>query len=750
MNIHDLTRSLVAFADDTTDLDLTRGELIVQIDDELIEATVEETGGTLYVTEAGHRTPAYFWIVNRIARIPLLADRILTHTAPEPHFVTPSGTLQNYLDQPSPDKERVDNLPDRMPELLSRKPATSSVLYVTSDAGEGKTTLINEVARAQARKYQQKKNNWLLVPISLGGRAFMTFDDIVVAELVNRFRFHLFHYQAFLEMVRLGVLVPAFDGFEEMFVAGSSGEALSALGNLLTDLESSGSVLVAARIAYFHYRNFEVQARLFDSIKSASVDFAQLNLLRWDRARFLTYSRRRGLSDGRRVYEQVRSCLGTEDHPVLTRPVLVSRLLDVAADNGLPNLLTHLHADRDDYFHQFVANIVERESSHKWIDQNTPHQPLLTTNEHHNLLAELAREMWETASDALRGDHLDIVADMYVDDLGKPPLIKRQIMQRVRHHALISRAPGRDIYAFDHDDFRRFYLGLSLATILRESSQHLVSFLEKGELPAVTVDSALNAVKRAAGDLNMTLALLQSLGELTASASYVTDNVGALVVRLLEKWDCEEAAEVSGLTFPLDALKGRRFGQVIFKGCHFQTTALEGTLVDGCDFLGCTFDQLDLSEASDVAGAVLDNCDVVYLMTAAGYVREPERIRHALMEAGFKVTGIAEAPVVAVAPSEPDEETKIAESALRIFLRATQVNEDVFRKRLGERTNAFFDTVLPQMKDRNVLAETPYRGGGAQRRYKLCVPMSNIGDAIPIPRGVASLDEFLDVVVSGD
>ena len=117
------------------------------------------------------------------------------------------------------------------------------------------------------------------------------------------------------------------------------------------------------------------------------------------------------------------------------------------------------------------------------------------------------------------------------------------------------------------------------------------------------------------------------------------------------------------------------------------------------------------------------------------------------MEAGFKVTGIEEAPVVAVAPTEPDEETKIAESALRIFLRATQINEDVFRKKLGERTNAFFDTVLPRMKDRHVLEETPYRGGGAQRRYKLCVPMSNIGAAIPIPRGVASLDEFLDVVV---
>ena len=37
--------------------------------------------------------------------------------------------------------------------------------------------------------------------------------------------------------------MPAFDGFEEMFVEGSSGEALSAMGILVASLESQGAMV---------------------------------------------------------------------------------------------------------------------------------------------------------------------------------------------------------------------------------------------------------------------------------------------------------------------------------------------------------------------------------------------------------------------------------------------------------------------------------------------------------------------------
>ena len=45
-------------------------------------------------------------------------------------------------------------------------------------------------------KFKRRECQWLLVPISLGSRLFMAFDDIVVAELTNRFRFSMY-YDAF-------------------------------------------------------------------------------------------------------------------------------------------------------------------------------------------------------------------------------------------------------------------------------------------------------------------------------------------------------------------------------------------------------------------------------------------------------------------------------------------------------------------------------------------------------------------------
>ena len=106
----------------------------------------------MIVEEHGERMPAVSWIVNRVARIPLLADRIRSYVAPPPHFVRPSG---RYLDQP--DQEPLDedshrsDVVDALTETLDRRLAgTTSVVYLTSDAGEGKTSLIDFLAVKQA------------------------------------------------------------------------------------------------------------------------------------------------------------------------------------------------------------------------------------------------------------------------------------------------------------------------------------------------------------------------------------------------------------------------------------------------------------------------------------------------------------------------------------------------------------------------------------------------------------------------
>ncbi len=80
-------------------------------------------------------------------------------------------------------------------------------------------------------------------------------------------------------------------------------------------------------------------------------------------------------------------------------------------------------------------------------------------------------------------------------------------------------------------------------------------------------------------------------------------------------------------------------------------------------------------------------------------------------------------------------------------MRATHINEEVFRQKLGTRASDFFQLVLPKMLDAQVLCETTYLGAGKQRRFRLGVPMRNIDGAVPAT--VSSLDDFLKRVREG-
>jgi hypothetical protein len=279
-------------------------------------------------------------------------------------------------------------------ELLSAQvPGTTTVTYLTSDAGEGKTTLINALARKIADEYKRKERDWILLPVPLGGRAFLRFDELVVSALMNRFRFQYWFFEGFIELVRLGVVVPAFDGFEEMIVEGSSGEAVSALGNLMNQLNSEGRVLLAARKAFFEYQSFKTQARLFDAIGSDdSVSFSRLALQRWSREQFEEYGALRGRHDASEIYDQVAARFAA-DHPLLTRAVLVRRLFDVTRGvRDVGELLSRMGNKPQDYFHQFVLAIIEREASEKWLDkEGREGRSLLSVDEHLALLAAVAR-----------------------------------------------------------------------------------------------------------------------------------------------------------------------------------------------------------------------------------------------------------------------------------------------------------------------------------------------------------------------
>lgn len=755
MNPGDFRRVLTAFADHTDDFRLDRDRLVVQVRDEVIEAGVREQEVEVRVRENGQEFPAYQWLTNRIAKIPQLADRILDHIPEQPFFIPPAGDLLDPLDrQPTATRRPLSNAHDGLTKAISHHPfGRSTVLYLTADAGEGKTTLIDHAARFQAEQYKQRRSSFLLLPIRLAGRAFLSFDDIVIAEFVNRFRFPFFYYDAFLELVKMRVLVPAFDGFEEMFVERSTGEAVSAVGALLRDLESSGTVVIAARRAFFEYADFEIQARLFDTLGAANAGFSQIRLERWDRDRFVRYTRSRGIENPAEIHERVRSRLG-EGHPALTRAVLVRRLLDVAERGGVEDLLRRLGTERTDYFYEFVSALVEREAQEKWIDRSGTESswgPLLSVGEHHTLLAQISMEMWMTSVDAISEDLLDIVVELFAEAHGKTPAVAASVKRRIRDHALVVGVAGRrKNYAFDHDDFRHLYLGEAVAGLLGASDREseLSQVLLAGPLPDLAADAAVNALWRRRGDLHSVGEQMQKLVSRASPISHIPENTGAIMVRLLEKERDRGSRRVVGFEFSSEALRGRHLGRVVFEECVFQGTALDGADLSRCRFERCRFLRLELPRAFAAGGAVLRECRIVCLVRdgESDGIYDPERIERALAGAGF----VIERPQTEVPrdarPDDPD--ARLAQRSLRCFLRATQVAEEVFRHRLGKQKGRFFDSVLPRMLDRGVLRPVEYRGHGQQRRFALAVPMRRIAPALTTSG--ASLDEFLEALVRKD
>lgn len=757
MDIAEFKRVLMAFADEPADIDVRIGQLVAQVRDDLLDVTLKYAPGpdrNLLVVEHGTSQSARSWLLNRVAKLPQLAERILAATslsAAQLPFVTPEGLLSPDLTSDSALQDQcVHDAVKTLVDLAeSPSPGATSVLYLTSDAGEGKTTVINRVARVQAERFKLRTASSLIVPIPLSGRAFLTFDDAVIAALVNKLRFNYLYFDAFIELVKMGAVVPAFDGYEEMLVEGSKGEAVSALGNLVQRLDSAGCVLIAARKAFFEYVSFKTQARLLDAIGDKSAFFTRLALQRWSRQQFCEYGRLREIQDAEGIYDSVASRLSPQ-HPLLTRAVFVRRLFDVAsASKDKDELVALLGKNPHDYFYTFVDAIVKREASEKWLSHVSGDvmEPLLTIDEHHQLLSMIAQEMWQLSASSLRYDVLDAIVDLFSETSKKTSAAIRQVKERLRQHSLLSVDSSRgQALSFDHEDFQNFYLGEALGGILlRSGVSEIRAFLSPGLIPLTTIEQAVQFLVRSGGNALDVIEKVVSVNAHEAGFSFCKENCATLLLRtseLLEK-DHDELI-LSKLYVSANALAERSISNIKFQNCHFQPTLLMGEGLQNVIFSDCEFERIEANSETKLSGCTFIRCrvDALLLVPQEDHVFDPVVIvkRLAALDA---TTDIAQMPLIE--SKEPDHKTRMMERFLRMFLRVTHVDEEFIRLRLGRMAAPeFFDEMLPQLLRTHVLEEVTWRGRGNKRRYKLATPMSEIDRAMEGAKG--DFDKFLTLV----
>lgn len=741
MDIKEFARVLSTFVDTPADVNIEKGVFVAQIREDLVEGRLVQRQGVLHIVENDTEQSAVSWIVNRVARMQMLADRILTQIPEEKNFVTPSGLLLDQLDQVEDASESsVDDVAEKILKVVDRRPAgTSSVLYLTSDAGEGKTTLIHHIAREQANRFKAKASDWLLVPVSLGGRTFMRFDDVIVGALVNKLRFQFLYYDAFVELVKLGIVVPALDGFEEMFVEGTAGDAVSALGNLMKTLDSSGSVMIAARKAYFEYKNLETQARLFDSLDGESVSFGRMSLNRWDECQFMEYAEKRGVKNAQEIYNDFEQRL-SRDHPLLTRAVLVRRLLDVAADTkGREELISHIQENPQVFFRQFVGSIIAREANEKWIDKvGDPAGPLISEDEHYELLSSIAQEMWGNKSESLRAEVLELIAELFADSKKKDKVVTNQIVERIKQHALIVGLANNQ-FTFDHQEFFHFFLGEALGRLICNGNKPAIKHaFKQGVLPSLAVETAARYVRQHELHPKTVVQIVNEICQTEPRASYIKENLSGMIMRFIDYAGGENVVVTNGF-FSSDSLAHHRISNVQFKECYFQRTSLTEASISNCQFIECEFECIELANNSIVADAVFDKCDFrsVLPSTEAGstsMIYAPEQIPIALRSAGFSILSDENAePEQAI--REPDREIAQVEKLCHIFLRSTGVNERTLLQRFGQHSKEFFKNVIPKLLDAEIIKEVEFRGAGKQKRFQLAVSLQSVQEAVESANG---------------
>lgn len=755
MHVNDFKSIISAFADPESDILFEKTKVIFSINGDLVDIEVSTKDGDVMVDDGDGPVPAGNWVVRRLARLPLLAARLKEGVIDTKQFVSPAATLLPSLEiRPEETSTSTeDALNTTLETLGERSPMETSVLYITSDAGEGKTFLINQMAKEQAQHFLNGKTDWLLVPIPLGGKHFLRFDDITVGALQNRYRFPFLYYESFLALVRMGVIVPAFDGFEEMLVEGSSGEALSAMGILVGSLDSRGSLVVAARKAYFEFENLKNQERLLDSIKTYSVGFGKLELHRWGRVQFLEYCDKREVKDASVIYDRVSERLGT-DHSLLTRPVLVRRLVDIASESpSLDSFLERIHESGPDFFAVFVRGIIEREANEKWIDRSGEQdvgRPLLSVEEHCELLAAISLATWESRVDFLKRDNLEFVADYYSETKRKTAYQAQQIRERIRGHALL--IPSRNAsqaVEFDHEEFRLFFLGEGLAEQIRPLNEkakgEVLAALRRGVLPKPAQRAFIQAVKRHPEFSRLqAVKFLLSISALDGQASYTQENCGSLILRLLSEVDASQL-QITEIAFPADSLRDRKLDNITFVDCFFSPSSIEVSSFNRCAFIDCHFGQLRVFDSTKFEDVCFENTavDSVRLVDQEVEFWEPEAVRATLIKLGANMpNGDGDSSPELDLNFSIEPEIKDFEKLVRYFMRSTHISEGVILMKLGQSGQAFLDDAVPKLLSRGILAEIDNRGGGAQRRYRLGLGLEAIDKALTRARG--SFSAFLE------
>ena len=733
---------LKKFADDPDDILVDKNKIVGNVNGDEIDIEVLEKDEVLFCREKdGTETKVKRWIADRIARLDGLARKIKDVAEPDRRFISvPSEFVNEDDDIP----EGCSNTDEAIYQQL-RGPSefATRVVFLLSEAGEGKSMIVDHLAHKIADEYLNKKVDFVFLPIVLEGRPFTQLDEMVIGMLAQRYRSRTFYFEGLLELIKLGLVVLCLDGFEEMLVTGKEDVAMSSLGGLMRSLGSEGKVLISARRAFFEYA-MRSKIILSDAIWRNSVLMSTYKLQPWERMQYINLLSAYGIEGNAAnvVYEKMAAHF-EKKHPILTRPILARQAVHIIAHDSntqepnVDSLIGRLDVGKgtDKVVEDFIMLLLEREATRKWLSTSgETRRQLLTVAEHSSMLQMISEEMWLSGLDGMKADVLQEIVEVCCEQFSKTPIETRDCVEKILHHAMITKEGNN--YMFIHEAFRKFFLAKQILRYLLQdgNEQMLARIFSIDVFDVTTVSTVVVGLVESGLDLAKMRDRLYKIKGANSISTPASQNVGSLIMML---------RAVGGESDPLEVCN-----------VFFGEEAAKASSVKGLTFTNCIFDLVDLSDSSHFCDVTFHNCKVASVavsefrkkfhnvmfdeMSLPSYFYEkdgeddsydPWQIMKALKDCGIIVRGANANEDASKKAGEVDELLRAFIKIAHYFNRTSAVSSGTLMRKFGRQWSVCENEYLPHYLQDGLLRKTKWMGGGSEDRYVLGFKPSVIEDA---------------------
>lgn len=741
-NLEATLEELAAFADDDQEVAIEQnGEfLLVRGGQDVAGRLIDDGSGLMRVSVEGVEMTYRKFLTHRLARLDVLAERILAKRAAPKVFVDGSGLLST----PTGDDSLLPATTALERVCSEGSPFATRIAFLTADAGHGKTLLLRELQHRTAMRFLDGDSSFLLWHVDLQGRQLVRLSEALMGDLGD-LRVSGLWMSAVLRLMRMRALVLAIDGFDELAAEQGSTDALGALATLVRQLDGKGVVIAASRRTFFDTEDYLARAGLIRRSVASACQFDQVALQPWSRNEAVALfeqvakDHRSGV-DAEGLYSATLTELGGDaGHPMLTRPFLLNQLARAIVGFGLdPATFIRGMDDPHKGVAALVQAFIEREVRDKWIRRETG-EPLLSADQHMELLARVAEEMYEAQKDRLKLDVIETIASILLEQWSIDPERRVQAVSMVRMHVLLTVPPDGEpnVRSFDHSEFRDYFVAYALRKHLESasrdgSSSALTSMLRIAQITDSTAKYVCGMLDLSGGKSASLVERLTELCRREKRMTFVPINVGTLLPFILdgrtghsEPVTIDAPAVFSSLVF-----ERTRLANVILDGCTFLNASLVGIEWSGVRLTRCVLGELTIDLSSEVSDVVLDDCEISSVRVVRDgdeVAREfaPSRIAAALVEGGFSLQDQLPPQLELEAPVD-SAHTKLVRRLLRMFQRTTIVNEHGLQQRFRQDFNTVLDEIMPQLERHAVVEPRTWHGGGASRVWALVLPLDEL------------------------